>query len=221
MTYSPLLSVITAAVEIAAAVWTFTGIGRKAVKRTAGAILLLLASYQILEVLICAATPPSLLLSRISFMSVAWLPPLGILLISILAGSTPARIYAAGLLFASLVLNLIILLTPDFVGQTTCRVVFALFRNHHASFLAYCIFYWLGLLGMAGFSLSGSRSASARDKQQLRLMAAGSLGFIVPSLVTVLLFPSVTTGSLPSIMCHYALFLALALIILIRREKNN
>lgn len=221
MAYSPLLSIVTAVIEVLVAMWAFTGQGRKSVKAAAAAILLFLASFQILEVLICAATPPSLFFSRIAFMCVAWLPPLGLLLISLLTGRRGIKIIAGLFLSAALILNILIPLTSHFVTRTVCRVVFTLFRNESPLFLAYCIFYWLGLMSMAGFSLAGSRTAPPREQQQLRLMAAGTLGFIIPSLVSVLLFPSLTRSSLPSIMCHYALFLALALMTIIRHEKTG
>ncbi len=89
MTYSPVLAMVTAAFEIAAAVWVLRGPGRRAILRTTAAILVFLAGYQIVEVAICSAAPGYGFLPRLAFMVVSWLPPLGILLVALLLG--PAR----------------------------------------------------------------------------------------------------------------------------------
>src|SRR5512136_1228108 len=82
MHYSPILGIATAAFEILVALWALTGPGRRDIVRITSAVLLLLAGYQLTEVLICAADPAYGFLPRLAFIDVTWLPPLGLLLCS-------------------------------------------------------------------------------------------------------------------------------------------
>jgi len=80
MTYDPLLSLATASFEIMATIWALRGPGRRAIVRPASTILVLLAGYQILEVVLCSGSTASGPLSQLAFINVTWLPPTGVLL---------------------------------------------------------------------------------------------------------------------------------------------
>ena len=95
MEYNPLLSVLTAAVEIGGAVWALNGPGRKPLIRTTASILLFLAGYQIVEAVFCTGLLPftGSLLPRLAFIVVAWLPPMGLLLVAQLYPSATRGLY--------------------------------------------------------------------------------------------------------------------------------
>lgn len=221
MTYSPLLGIVTAAFEVLAAGWTVRGPGRRPVLRATAAILLALAAYQVVEVAICSLPPTVSFLPRLAFMIVTWLPPLGVLLVSRLLGpgARAARLTARGLFALSLGFHLWIAFDKGFATLSVCEAVYARYDHPAPAFLAYSVYYWLGLLGLVAFSAPGAaRGRGGHDARLVRLVHVGALGFIVPSVIASRLVPE-ARGALPSILCHFAVLLAVALVRLVHQER--
>ncbi len=223
MNYSPILSIATALFEIIVAVWALLGAGRKKIIYTSSAILLLLAAYQILEVVICTAPQSSIFFSRLAFIVIAWLPPAGILLIALLFPSGKRGVYwFTGLTFTvALLISIWLLIYKGFVTGSVCSIIFARYSNPMPQYIIYAGFYHLGMLGMLFLSAHGVMICKDH-KQRLLLgqMLMGSLTFIVPSLITVIAVPY-TKGALPSVMCHYALLLAIYIARLLYLERRQ
>ncbi len=222
MHYSPILGVATAAFEVAVAVWALSGPGRKDVVRVTSAILILLAGYQMTEVLICTADSSYGFLPRLAFIDVTWLPPLGLLLAARLFAprSRVANGAAYAMLAAAGGIMVWIAADPGFVTASVCSTVFARYSHTLPRFLVYSGFYWLGLLGMVGFSAYGARAErDANGRRMFAELRTGSVGFIVPSLVVTWFVPT-ASGALPSIMCHFALVLAVFLTRLVAFERK-
>ncbi|UCF09854.1 MAG: hypothetical protein JSW65_07290 [Candidatus Bipolaricaulota bacterium] len=236
MHYSPSLALATAAFEIAVALWLLSwvhaiptrlrsrrstmydrALGRAAADRaalhTTAAILLLLGGYQMAEVAICASPAASGFLPRLAFLIVTWLPPLGLLLIAQIHEPRSRRFHgpAYGMLAAAAGVTGWILLDPGFASASACNAVFAHYTHAMPRFLAYAVFYWTGLLGMIVLSAwSASRLSDARRRRMSQYILGGTVAFVVPSLVVTQYVPP-ARGALPSIMCHFALLLAVSL----------
>jgi hypothetical protein len=224
MNYDPLLSIGTATLEIGAAVWALRGPGRKSIIYTTSAILVFLAGYQIVEAIFCTGSAVTLaFLPRLAFMIVAWLPPTGLLLVSKLypTQKPTLRWYAYGMYLFCAALVLGIATDKGFVSATVCEIVFARYANPTALYQTYGMFYQSGLLGMLLLSAYGvTISDDRRQRLLLGQVLLGSIAFIFPALVTVAVIP-VANNALPSIMCHFALLLALFLIRLIWIERKE
>jgi hypothetical protein len=223
MEYSPILSVLTALFEVAAAIWALRGPGRRPIVYSTSAILVLLAVYQSLEVIICTAPQGYGFLPQMAFITITWLPPAGLLLVAELYTSKKRGLYWSVRLLFGLALLLVswILLDRSFVSESVCTIVFARYANPMTKYLIYCGFYWLGLGSMVTWSAYGMKRCG--DPNQSRLLGQvllGSIAFIVPSLITAAIIPS-TKGALPSIMCHYALLLAIFLTRLLYLERRH
>ena len=221
--YSPILSILTAIFEIVVAVIAFKSKGRKSIRYTSAVLLMLLASYQILEIVICSISQNNLLLSQLAFMVIIWLPPIGILLISYLFPKKKKLVFGYSLLLFGLSLLMVtwIFFTKDFVTQTVCSVIFARFSNPKIIYIVYSALYQLGLLSMLFLSASGV--INSKDHLQRKLLGQillGSMVFIIPAMLTVIVVPA-TNGALPSIMCHYALLLAIFVCRLIYLEHKT
>ena len=224
MDYNPLLSIITAAVEISGAIWALRGPGRKPIIRTTASILLFLAGYQIVEAVYCTGMLPFTrsLLPRLAFIVVAWLPPMGVLLVAKLYPASPKGLkwyaYALFRFCATLVAG--IATHPNFVSESVCLIVFARYTNPTPLYQTYGMFYQLGLMSMLIISAYG---VTICDERHLRLLLGqvllGSLAFIIPSLIVVAVIP-VANNALPSILCHFALLLALFLMRLVSIEQK-
>jgi len=229
MTYSPILAVATAAFEIVAAAWAFTlrpaarcgprharralPPGGRTIARTTGVILLLLAGYQLTEVAICADVAAAGFLPRLAFILVTWLPALGLLLIAQIHRPASRFFYggAAAMLVASAGMVTWAALDPSFATASVCRAVFAHYVHALPRFQIYAAYYWAGLLGMVVWSAHGLVVSDPSPRRRwLAHVHVGTLAFVLPSIALSYVVPS-SRGALPSVMCHFALVLALSL----------
>ncbi|MBN2386248.1 MAG: hypothetical protein JXB85_04455 [Anaerolineales bacterium] len=221
--YDPTLALVTAAIEVGAAVWTLRGPGRKPILYTTGSILFFLAAYQIIEAIFCTGNPATLgFLPRLAFMVVAWLPPMGLLLVAHLYPTRTRTLfwYAYGMFLACLGLVTGIAMDGTFVSASVCLVVFARYTTLTPLYQSYGIFYQAGLISMLLLSAYGTTICQDEHRRLLLgQVLLGSIAFIVPSLFTVAVIP-VADNALPSIMCHFALLLALFLIRLVVLERR-
>ncbi len=226
MDYSPILAVATAAFEILVAGWALATRPRampRGVVATTGAILFLLAGYQIAEVVICADVSASGFLSRLAFIIVTWLPPLGLLLIAKLRRPRSGSTYwsAYGMLAAAAGIVVWIAVDRSFAAASVCNAVYARYVHAMPRFLVYASFYWLGLAGMVLLSGRGAMTCrEPRRRRQLVLLFAGTLAFVLPSIALSWFVPA-TRGVLPSILCHFALLLAFCLTGLLHLERRK
>jgi hypothetical protein len=226
MSYSPILGVATAGFEIVVAGWALMGLrrcqGEKHIVWTTSAILVFLAGYQIAEVAICADVAGAGFLPRLAFIIVTWLPPLGLLLIAQLRRPRSRTSYAAayGLLAAAAGIVAWIAIDRSFATASVCNAVYAHYSHAMPRFRIYAGYYWFGLFGMAAFSAYGAMACrDERRKRELALLCAGTLAFVLPSIVLSLYVPE-TRGALPSILCHFALLLAICLARLLVLERH-
>ncbi len=223
MNYNPLLALATATLEVGAAVWVLRGPGRKPIIHTVSAILFFLAGYQIVEAIFCTGSPVTLaFLPRLAFMVVAWLPPTGLLLVAQLYPTKTRTLhyfaYAMFIFCGALVASIAV--DKAFVTASVCAIVFATYANPTPLYQTYGLFYQSGLMSMLLISAYGV-TICKDDHQRLLLgqVLLGSMAFIFPALATVAMIP-IAENALPSIMCHFALLLALFLVRLVSIERK-
>jgi hypothetical protein len=222
--YSPILALATGFFETAAAIWTLTRSGRRDILRPVAGILLFLAGYQFIEVIACATTH-STLAARFAFADIIWLPPLGMWLVLRLAAPTnkALRRIGRGLFVVAASLVICVFVDADFVTRTVCEVVFA--RYDQPSPIYYYVYgvYYQGMLAAVLFGAAVGL-ACTEDRVHRRHLAdvqIGMLGFMLPTVFTQALVPELGGSTTPSILCHYALILALFLTRLVAREHRR
>ncbi len=115
-----------------------------------------------------------------------------------------------------------VLVDPTFVSGTVCSTVLATFRHDAQLFhYAYGGFYEMGLLALM---LSGTvvmkRVESPLARHHAADLQMGTILFVVPAFITQLIWRDLDP-SLPSLMCHYALILALFLVRAALREQRD
>lgn len=216
--YSPWLSALTATLEISAGIWALRSPGRLPLRRLVALLQFVLAGYQLAEIFICAH-PERLLLARLAFVDVVWLPPLALSLLALLAGAgsgVRTAVRAAWAFAAGLAVWMAV--DPSFVVGTVCQTVLATYEHgtpfHHAfgGFYELC----LGAIVFGG-ATAMSRVEDPLDRAHIADLQMGVLGFMVPAMLTQIIWKGLDP-SLPSIMCHYALLLAVMLVRVTRRE---
>jgi hypothetical protein len=219
--YSPILALATGIFECVLAFFALFSPGRKRILHPVALLLLLLAGYQFAEIAVCSH-PDNLLFTRVAFFDITWLPPVALWLLFQL--SSPKRIWWKYLVAACFVLGSVlvlwILLDPAIVTKSVCQVVIARYDLTDPFHTAYGGFYHLGMLGVI-FG-SAAAMANADDKvirRHLANLQTGILGFVLPSLILQMLM-SQPAGAMPSVMCHFALILAVSFTFLIFRERR-
>ncbi len=217
--YSPLLSLATAAYEIALAARALRSPGRPAVRRPIAALLLLLAGYQLLEAVACGRTAEAIWV-RLAYADVVWLPPLSLWLLVRYTRPAPwARRLVLGSFGAAAGLVVLVFALPDFVTGTVCQAVVATYGRGTPWFHLYGGLYELGLFttvfwGIAALARLGDPTARAHVAD----LVAGTAAFMLLAFLTQVVASRWIDPSLPSLMCHYALVLAVLLGRTIRRE---
>lgn len=225
MDYSPVLAVVTSGFEIIVAGWALVGHSKAespGILRTTGAILLLLAGYQLAEVAICSNVAAAGFLPRLAFIIVTWLPPLGLLLIAQLRQPRSRAVSGSARAMLAAAAGIVVWIAIDrsFATASVCNAVYARYTHAMPRFLSYSWFYWLGLAGMIVFSGHAAVICPpARRRQQLAQIFAGTTGFVALSMLTSWFVPP-ARGALPSIMCHFALLLAVCLTRLVYLERR-
>lgn len=220
--YSPALSILTAAFEIALVVVALRSRGRRSVLRPVAGLLLVLAVYQLLEVAVCSR-PDDLLLARLAFCDVVWLPPLGQWLILQCSPSPPRWLHRVviGFFVGAGLLCVWVLADSSFLVGTVCSTVFATYEHGTPFHHVYGVFYEVGMGGtIVGAAIAMVHTADQDGRRHLADLQLGILGFMIPALFTQLVWKELDP-SLPSIMCHYALVLAVLLGRVIRRERRR
>jgi hypothetical protein len=220
--YSPALAIVTGVLEVAGGVWALAGPGRKAVLRPVAVILFLLAGYQFSEVLVCAH-PGTPVFSRLAYLIITWLPPTALVLAVVCAerGRKTLRAVAVFYAAAAVALCIWILAAAGVITRSVCELVIARYFVARPFDVAYALYYQSSLLWIvfgAGLAMAGAGDAVAR--KHLASLQLGVLGFMAPALAVRILYDG-PGDLLPSVMCHFALVLAVSLFGLVLREQNR
>lgn len=224
MTYSPLLAIITGILEFAAGGWVFLvpGRGRKRILYPTGLILLLLAGYQFAEVTVCSK-PGAKLFTQMAYFNITWLPPIGLWLLSQISRPKMRWLKYAALIDVAAAAGLMawIVAAPQVITKSVCQTVIARYYLGSSFDLAYGIFYQSGLTLLIFGSAAGM--ASTEDpvlRKHWANVQVGILAFVLPALY-VRLMTRDELNLLPSVMCHFALLLAVSLFFLVLRERKT
>jgi uncharacterized membrane protein YgdD (TMEM256/DUF423 family) len=224
MHYSPLLALVTGLLEIGAGAWIFISRspGRRRILYPAGLIFLLLAGYQFAEIAVCAG-PENKFLTQLAFLDITWLPPLGLWL----GGQIGAprnrwiRVAAMADIAFALGLSVWILADPGAITKSVCQVAIARYFPSRTFEQIYALFYQGSLVLIVFGGAAGMASADDRiDRKHWANLQTGVLGFMFPALAMSLLSPE-PDGLLPSVMCHFAVVLAVSLYFLALRERRT
>jgi hypothetical protein len=210
--FSPPVMLATFIIEIICAIYVVAKYKMTPVTRLAAAVLVCLATFQLAEYNVCEGAwgVDSLTWARIGYVAISLLPPLGLHLAVRLAGQTQpwlvAAGYACGLMFAC-----IFLFVGHGMGSHICLGNYVIFEIAPWAVTAYCLYYYGGLLVTIGYAWRMGRAIKKRSqKAALYALAIGYLAFIIPTTAANIIDPSTIAG-IPSIMCGFAVILALIL----------
>jgi hypothetical protein len=221
MEYSPILALVTGALEVAAGAYALLSPGRKTVLRPVAVLLFLLAAYQFAEVAVCS-NPAALAYSRLAYVLITWLPPCALLLAVTLDGRRSKALRTATVVYFAAAAGLCawILADHSVITRSVCNLVLARYFQATVFSIVYALFYQSGLLWVifgSGKARAASRDATAR--KHLAGLQMGVLGFMIPAIAVRVLTPG-PGDILPSVMCHFAVIMAASLVVMAVRERR-
>jgi hypothetical protein len=206
--FSPPVMVATFIVEVTLAIYALVRYKLTPVTRLIAAILLLLATFQLAEFNVCTGSGIGWEWSRIGYVAITLLPPLGIHLIYAIAAPRRRPLLLLANATGAAFMLYFLFFTDTLTGHT-CMGNYVFFQISHDAAWLYAFYYYGWLL--AGVILSwrllpGVRKPSLR--KALTGVVAGYAAFILPTTAVNLLSPATTRG-IPSIMCGFAIIMAL------------
>lgn len=206
--------IATFAIEIGLLLYVLIRYRMSPVTRIVAATLFCLAIFQFAEFNVCeGAAGLHEIYSRIGFMAITLLPPLGIHLVQTIAGRGSKYLtwaaYGSGITFA-----VIFGLSGSAFQSHVCAGNYAVFQISDGLGGLYFTYYYFWLLAGISLALYFAVSANKRTREALTLQTFGYLSFILPTGIVNATNPN-SIDAVPSIMCGFAVIYAVILAIFI------
>lgn len=209
--FSPPVMLATFLIEIIGAVYVVWRYRMTVTARLIAALLVFLATFQGTEFLLCGGVGvPGGIWSRIGYGSITMLPPLGIHLIYVLARRKERTLVWLSYLTAAAFIAYFVFATQAISGHT-CYANYAVFDVTRASALLYSLYYYGWLLLAITLAIIFGKSLPRKRRRPLYALMVGYLSFLIPTTTVNIIDPQ-TIGAIPSIMCGFAVLLALILV---------
>jgi len=182
------------------------------ITRLAVALLFFLSVFQLAEYNVCEGSfgIDSLGWARLGYVAITLLPPIGFHLATKIAGQRQrglvAFAYAAGIAFA-----LFFAFSGDGITSPACLGNYVIFKSAPGSVWLYTLYYYGWLIMSTVYAFTRAKAGLAKHKARaLKTLAVGYLAFILPTTLVNIIDPSTIAG-IPSIMCGFAVILAVVL----------
>ncbi len=164
-----------------------------------------------MEFLMCIGVNPNII-GRMGLVAITFLPPLGVLLTSYVT-NLKHWINWSGIPFA-IGLSVYYIIVPNAFTLQTCNPFYAVYTYPLGNL--YGIFYfgyifWALILIVIAWIFNRKRVRKFSNKNAI-LVLVGYISFLLPMAITVVIDFS-TSSAIPSIMCKYALLLAITLFV--------
>jgi len=205
--FSPAVMVATMVIELALAAWVIVRYASRTPQRLIVAMLVLLAAFQYAEFNICANTGIGLMWPRLGYDFITFLPPLGIHLATrlrreersglVMASYGAAAVFAATFTFG-----------PSSIESGVCGGNYVILMLQPYLSHLYGVFYFGLELVALWLAFTTVRHSTAKLRLALRWLGLAYLTMIVPTAIVYLVLPA-TKVAIPSIMCGFAVVLAL------------
>ena len=211
---------VTILIESALLVYTVWRYKLTQLTRLVALAVAALAVFQICEYRVCAGFgPDDVAWSRLGYIAITLLPPLGLHIMHLLAGKPGRRLVLTAYATMTAFVVYFLVYSEAFVGyQCTGNYVIYQIGDRPAS--AYGIYYYGWLFTAMGLGIKWASQALKRGKSDrsklhtIRALIVGYLVFLVPTALVNSINPESRRG-IPSIMCGFAILFALILVLYI------
>jgi len=206
--FSPLAMIVTCIIEISFLLYIIWRYKFNKLSRLVALMLLLLASFQLAEYRVCTGSSSLIQWSHIGYVAITLLPPLGIHIISTITGKKNRSLIYVGYLSAAAFVLYFALSARSLTGDA-CLGNYVIFQVNTSLTWLYAVYYYgwvlMGLFTSIKFALQSKQPA---QKSALYGFSLGYAAFLIPT-TTVNLIDRATLNGIPSIMCGFAVLLAI------------
>lgn len=177
--------------------------------------LLALATFQLAEYHVCTGGSGAVQWSRLGFVAISTLPPLGIHMMHLLANK-PNRRLVMGAYTSMVAFSAFFLASQTAFAGHQCTGNYVIFQFSDQVTGLYSLYYYGWLLAGIGLGIHWANQLKDKGKSSLkklesvRALVLGYFVFLVPTAVANTVRPETRRG-IPSIMCGFAVLLALIL----------
>jgi len=199
-------------IEIGLAIYVVWRYKLNEITRLAAALLVFLAIFQLAEYNVCEGSfgINSLGWARLGYVAITMLPPIGFHMATKIADQKQrglvAFAYAAGIAFA-----LFFAFSGDGITSPACLGNYVIFESAPGSVWLYTLYYYGWLALTIVYAFTRAKAGIAKNKARaLTSLALGYAAFILPTTAVNIIDPSTRAG-IPSIMCGFAVILAIIL----------
>lgn len=204
----------TFVVESGLLLWTLFRYKMTPAIRLASFMLFFLALFQLAEYNVCGGIGVSAeVWSRVGFVAITALPPLGLHFGHVIAGkrlgAIPVLAYATGIVWIA-----VFSVSEWAFSGHVCAGNYVIFQLRSDVSLLYSLYYYSWLFVAVWLNLLWARKASPKTRGALTAFSVGYLAFLLPTTVLNALYPSTIAG-IPSIMCGFAVLFALILVFVV------
>lgn len=209
--FSPPVMIATFAIEIVLLLATLFTRKLNRVTQLICAALFSLAFFQLCEYFVCGGLGVNAALwSRLGFIAITTLPPLGIHIIHQIAGKKSTwKVWIAYALMAGFIA--LFGFSENAFTNHQCVSNYVIFNLHAGVGYVYSAYYYgLLLFGIYLAMQFGKASKKKPQREALYAMIIGYLVFLLPTAIANTLNPETMAG-IPSIMCGFAVIFALIL----------
>ncbi len=173
-------------------------------------LLVSLAVFQLAEYFVCGGLGvDAQAWSRVGYVAISILPPLGLHLTHSIAHKPMGRMTALAYTTSALWIGLFTLSQQAFTGYT-CGGNYVIFQLQSPIGGLFFVHYYIWLFVTMYFATSFARKAKPRVRKALTAQILSYAAFILPTSTINLMWPH-TASALPSIMCGFAVIFAIAL----------
>jgi hypothetical protein len=206
--------IATMIIEVSLLVYTLWRYKMSIITRLAAFLLLALATFQLAEYYVCTGSM-AVQWSRIGFVAITALPPLGLHMMHVLADKPRRRlVYGAyGTMAAYMAFFLV---SPGTFTGHECTGNYVIFQFTPDVTGLYSIYYFGWIIAGIGLGFHWADQLKARGKSAMTRLKTvqglilGYLIFLVPAALSMTVRPEARRG-IPSVLCGFAVFLALVL----------
>jgi hypothetical protein len=206
--FSPPVMLATFAIEVGLIIYTVMRYKMTTLTRLAVAMLFFLATFQLAEYFSCGSADHAVW-SKIGFLAITALPPLGIHFILTIAKQKKPIItwgaYVAGLVFASM------FLLPGAFENHACTGNYVIFKLTPGLGGAYFAYYYGLLISGLVLAIHYGFGVAVAAQRALLYQVFGYLSFLLPTAIVNAVNP-VSTEAIPSVMCGFAVIYALTIV---------
>ena len=211
--FSPPVMIATFLIEIVGALYVVFRYKMTPVTRLATAVLVGLAVFQLAEYNVCEGAwgVSSLSWARIGYVAITLLPPLGLHLATKIAGQSRPKLVASAYGLAA-AFAIFFMFIGHGMQSEQCLGNYVIFTTARWAVPPYALYYYGLLILTAGYSMSVYKTVKKSHIQKaLFWLVAGYAAFVIPTTAVNLVEPATIAG-IPSIMCGFAVILAILLV---------